>query len=236
MGLPSSPKPRTPPNLEKKTLSGSLWHWLVIQFHNPKNHIMNRPRTFFPRPLSAPPTLLILALGALLAALPGAALAEAFSGNLLLVAKGEVEVYHNGRKIVLRDKADDQQHFRVKVPERSFNAGDVIVLRVHSPYVYRAISAAVNLAKKGGQIPIKKENWRFLGPNTDPRKITAATLQASQVVPASATPDGNGEAEREKLGFLTGSDWVKTADNLKSSYCIGFLITQEMLNARQAVK
>ncbi|MDP1589316.1 MAG: hypothetical protein Q8M07_16315 [Prosthecobacter sp.] len=141
---------------------------------------MNRPRTFFPRPLSAPHTLLILALGALLAALPGAALAEeAFSGNLLLVAKGEVEVYHNGRKIVLRDKADDQQHFRVKVPERSFNAGDVIVLRVHSPYVYRAISAAVNLAKKGGQIPIKKENWRFLGPNTDPRKITAATLQAS---------------------------------------------------------
>ncbi|MDP1589315.1 MAG: hypothetical protein Q8M07_16310 [Prosthecobacter sp.] len=55
-------------------------------------------------------------------------------------------------------------------------------------------------------------------------------------MPASAEPDGNGETEREKLGFLPGSDWVKTADNLKSSYCIGFLITQEMLNARQAVK
>ena len=40
----------------------------------------------------------------------------------------------------------------------------------------------------------------------------------------------------EKLGFLPGSDWVKTADNLKSSYCIGFLITQEMLDTRQPVK
>ncbi len=197
---------------------------------------MNRPSTFLPRPRSAPPVLFILAFGALLAALPGAAWAEDFSGNLLLVAKGEVEVYHNGRKIVLRDKADDHQHFRVKLPERSFNAGDVIVLQVRSPYVYRAISAAVNLAKKAGQIPIKKEHWRFLGANADPRKITAATLQASQVVPASAEPDGNGEAEREKLGFLPGSDWVKTADNLKSSYCIGFLITQEMLDARQPVK
>lgn len=197
---------------------------------------MNHSRTFLPRLRSAPRILLILALGALLAALPGVAWAEAFSGNLLLVAKGEVEVYHNGRKIVLRDKADDQQHFRVKLPERSFNAGDVIVLQVRSPYVYRAISAAVDLAKKGGQVPIKKEHWRFLGPNTDPRKITAATLQASQVVPAAAEPDGNGEAEREKLGFLPGSDWVKTADNLKSSYCIGFLLTQEMLDARQPVK
>ena len=197
---------------------------------------MNRPRTFLTRPRSAPPILLALAFGALLAAWPGVAGAEDFSGNLLLVAKGEVEVYHNGRKIVLRDKADDHQHFRVKLPERSFNAGDVIVLQVRSPYVYRAISAAVNLAKKAGQIPIKKEHWRFLGANTDPRKITAATLQASQVVPASAEPDGNGEAEREKLGFLPGSDWVKTADNLKSSYCIGFLVTQEMLDTRQPVK
>jgi hypothetical protein len=197
---------------------------------------MNRPLTFLPRPRSAPSILLTLAFGALLAALPGAAWAEDFSGNLLLVAKGEVEVYHNGRKIVLRDKADDHQHFRVKLPERSFNAGDVIVLQVRSPYVYRAISAAVNLAKKAGQIPIKKEHWRFLGANADPRKITAATLQASQVVPAAAEPDGNGEAEREKLGFLPGSDWVKTADNLKSSYCIGFLITQEMLDTRQPVK
>ena len=197
---------------------------------------MNRPRTFLTRPRSAPSILLTLAFGALLAALPGAAGAEDFSGNLLLVAKGEVEVYHNGRKIVLRDKADDHQHFRVKLPERSFSAGDVIVLQVRSPYVYRAISAAVNLAKKGGQVPIKKEHWRFLGANADPRKFTAASLQASQVVPASAEPDGNGEAEREKLGFLPGSDWVKTADNLKSPYCIGFLLTQEMLDARQPVK
>ena len=196
---------------------------------------MNPQRASLPRL-----PLLVLTSCALLAALPGAALAQAFSGNLLLVAKGEVEVYHNGRKIVLRDKADDQQHFRVKLPERSFSAGDVIVLRVRSSYVYRAISAAVNLAKKEGQIPIKKEHWRFLGANTDPRKITAATLQASQEMPASAEPDGNGEAEREKLGFLpasgNGSDWVKTADNLKSPYCIGFLITQEMLDTRQPVK
>ena len=56
----------------------------------------------------------------------GNSLAPAMNGNLLIEAKGEVEVYHNGRKIVLRDKSDDSQHFRVKVPERTFKAGDMV--------------------------------------------------------------------------------------------------------------
>lgn len=166
--------------------------------------------------------------------------AETVSGNLLLQAKGEVEVYHNGRKIVLRDKSDHNQHFRVKVPERDFNTGDVIVLHIRSPYVYRAILAAINLGKKAGQIPVKKQHWRFLGAGADPRKITADTIQASQDVPATAAPDGVGEAEREKLGFISstenGSDWIKTQDQLNGWYCVGFILTQEMLDTRLPVK
>ena len=163
----------------------------------------------------------------------GNLLAPTVNGNLLLEAKGEVEVYHNGRKIVLRDKSDDSQHFRVKVPERSFKAGDVVVLRVRSPYVYRAILAAINLSGKAGQVAIKKSHWRFLGENKDAGKITAAEVQASQAIPASASPDPNGESEREKLGILPeskgGSDWVKTEKQLNGWYCIGFVLTPEML-------
>jgi hypothetical protein len=98
-------------------------------------------------------------------------------GNLLLEAKGEVEVYQNGRKIVLQDKSDGQ-HYLVKIPERDFKAGDAIVLRVRSPFVYRTISAAINLAGKAGQVPVKKSHWRFLGQDADARKITAADILA----------------------------------------------------------
>jgi len=166
--------------------------------------------------------------------------AETVSGNLLLQAKGEVEVYHNGRKIFLGDKSDHNQHFRVKVPERDFNTGDVIVLHIRSPYVYRAILAAINLGKKAGQIPVKKQHWRFLGSGADPRKLTADIILASKDVPASAEPDGVGAAEREKLGFISstenGSEWIKTQDQLKGWYCVGFILTQEMLDTRLPVK
>lgn len=177
--------------------------------------------------------LLILALASTLNL--SAANDSAVEGSLLVVAKGEVEIYHNGKRAVLRDKADDDQHYRAKVPPRAMKAGDVIVLRVLSPYVYRVISAAISLPKKGGQIAIKKQHWRFLGETIDPRKVTAADIQASQAMLADGTPDGNGELEREKFGFVpqskNGSDWVKTADRLNRAYCIGFVLTKDMLTA-----
>lgn len=154
-------------------------------------------------------------------------------GNLLIEAKGEVEVHHNGRKIVLRDKPDNKAHYPVKVPARAFKAGDVIVLHVRSPFAYRAIVAAINLNAKGGQVVVKKSHWRFLGEKKDASKITAAEIEACQVIPVSATPDGDGEAGREKLGILpesqNGSEWVKTEKQLNGPYCIGFVLSEEML-------
>src|SRR4051794_38890454 len=65
----------------------------------------------------------IMACCALLADPLSLRAADTVTGNLLLIAKAEVEVYHNGRKIVLRDQSDDKQQFRVKVPQRVFKAG-----------------------------------------------------------------------------------------------------------------
>jgi hypothetical protein len=80
---------------------------------------------------------------------------------------------------------------------------------------------------------VKKSDWRFLGEATDPRKITAAEIQASQELLASMSPDPEGEAEREKLGILPeskgGSEWVKTGKQMNGWYCVGFVLTDEML-------
>ena len=155
------------------------------------------------------------------------------NGDLLIDAKGEVEVHYNGRKLVLREQPGNGQHFVMKVPERAYKAGDVIVLRVQSPFVYRAIVAAINLTGKTGQIAIKKSDWRFLGENQDARKITAADIAACQALPVSASPDPNGADGRDKLGILPesqgGSEWVKTEKQLNGWYCVGFVLTPEML-------
>jgi len=154
-------------------------------------------------------------------------------GNLLLKAKGEVEVYHNGRKIVLRDKSNGQGYL-VKIPERDFKAGDAIVLRVYSPYVYRVISIAINLdGGKAGQVPVKKSHWRFLGEPAVANKVTAADILACQEMLASGIPDAGGEAERDKLGMIPedkgGPDWVKSAKQLNRWYSVGFVLTDAML-------
>lgn len=157
------------------------------------------------------------------------------NGNLLIDAKGDVEIHYNGRKLVLREQPGNGQHFVIKVPERAYKAGDTIVLRVRSPFVYRAIVAAINLTGKAGQIAIKKSDWRYLGANQDARKITAAEIAACQALPVAASPDPNGADERDKLGILPesqgGSEWVKTEKQLNDWYCIGFVITPEMLKA-----
>ena len=155
------------------------------------------------------------------------------NGDLLIDAKGEVEIYYNGRKLVLKGERGNGQHFVVKVPERAYKAGDAVVLHVRSPVVYRAIVAAINLTGKAGQIAIKKSDWRYLGEDQDPRGITAAQIEASETLPVSASPDPDGAAERDKLGILPesrgGSEWVKTEKQSNGWYCVGFVITPEML-------
>jgi len=155
------------------------------------------------------------------------------NGDLLIDAKGEVEIYYNARKLVLKGERGNGQHFVVKVPERAYKAGDAVVLHVRSPVVYRAIVAAINLTGKAGQIAIKKSDWRYLGEDQDPRGITAAQIEASETLPVSASPDPDGAAERDKLGILPesrgGSEWVKTEKQSNGWYCVGFVITPEML-------
>ena len=155
------------------------------------------------------------------------------NGDLRIDAKGEVEIYYNARKLVLRGERGNGQHFVVKVPERAYKAGDAVVLHVRSPVVYRAIVAAINLTGKAGQIAIKKSDWRYLGEDQDPRGITAAQIEASETLPVSASPDPDGAAERDKLGILPesrgGSEWVKTEKQSNGWYCVGFVITPEML-------
>ena len=86
---------------------------------------------------------------------------------------------------------------------------------------------------KGRQIA--KSHWRYLGADKDAGKITAAEIESCPTNPVAAAPDPNGEAEHEKLGILpesqNGSDWVKTEKQLNGPYCIGFVLSEEMLKA-----
>jgi hypothetical protein len=157
------------------------------------------------------------------------------NGNLLLEAKGQVELYHNGKKISFRNEADQKQQVRVKVPTRSFKAGDVIVVRILSPYAYRATAVAINLDGNAGQIPIKRNDWRFLAEPKNPTKFTPADVSASKTIPVLGSPDGHGIAERDKLGMVPaakgGSDWVTSQTLLRDWYSMGFVLTPQMLKS-----
>lgn len=156
-------------------------------------------------------------------------------GNLLLEAKGQVELYHNGKKVTIRNEADNKQQVRVELPVRSFKVGDVIVVRILSPYAYRAVVIAIGVDDKAGQIPIKRNDWRFLGECKNPPKFTVGDVQSSKSIPVLGTPDGHGILEREKLGLVAaakgGSDWVASPTLLREWYCMGFVLTAKMLKS-----
>jgi hypothetical protein len=156
-------------------------------------------------------------------------------GNLLLEAKGEVELYHNGKKVPLRNQAESRQQFRVKLPTRSFKAGDVFIVRILSPYVYRATAVAIDLDRRSGQIPVKRNDWRYLGQPKNAAKFTAADVQSCKDIPVKGTPDGHGIDEREALRMVPvaqgGSDWVASPNLLNEWYCMGFVLTPKMLKA-----
>jgi hypothetical protein len=171
-------------------------------------------------------------LGLVFFGVPTAA-ADEMSGNLLLVAKGQVEVFINGRKAVVRNQASHKEHFQTKVPERTYKVGDAIVLQIRSPVVYRAITAAINRSGKAGQVTVKNADWRFLGERSDGNKISAEDIKASNTMLAKGTPDEYGVKDRDGLGILPesqgGSAWVKTPEQLNGWYCVGFVITSEMV-------
>jgi hypothetical protein len=157
-------------------------------------------------------------------------------GMLLLESKGQVELYVNGKKISIRNVADHKQHFRVELPPRSFKAGDVIIVRLLTPFVYRATAVAINLDENGGQIPIKRNDWRFLDETKNPTKFTAADVRSSKTIPILGRPDGNGLAEREKAGMVPadkgGSDWVGPPTPVKNDwYSMGFVLTPQMFKS-----
>jgi hypothetical protein len=156
-------------------------------------------------------------------------------GNLLLETKGEVELYHNGKKIPLRNQAESRQQFRVKLPARSFKAGDVIIVRILSPYAYRATAVAIDLDRRAGQIPIKRNDWRYLGQPKNAAKFTPADVHSCKDIPVKGIPDGHGIDEREALRMVPdakgGSDWVASPSLLNEWYCMGFVLTPKMLQA-----
>jgi hypothetical protein len=164
---------------------------------------------------------------------------NALNGNLLLEAKGQVELYHNGKKLPMSNEADNKQHFRAILPARPFKVGDVIVLRTLSPYSYRSAAIAITPVRQSGQIAVKRNDWRYLGTDKSANKINIGDIQSNKDIPALGIPDGHGTFERGMLGMVPaaqgGSDWVASPTLLNQWYCMGFVITAKMLKTPVAV-
>ena len=158
---------------------------------------------------------------------------DAVEASLLLHSKGEIEIYHNARKIPSRNQSTSKSQFAAKVSPRTFRDGDTIVVKAKTPYVYRAIVVAFHLSDRSRQIPVILTDWKFLGEDVDPEKLTTEDVLTVKEGMVSGTPDEYGTKDRVTFGFVPenkgGSHWVKTRDQLKGYYCAGFVITADML-------
>lgn len=163
---------------------------------------------------------------------PAGATQQSMTGRVLITAKGDVEVLHNGEKLKIRNQADQTPHFAGKTTDRTFRTGDYIVLRVRTPSVFRGIVAAIRDSREKREVAVKLHHWRFLGEIIDAEAVTADMIRGSQDMLERGTSDQYGLRYRTELGIRPeaegGSDWVK-ASKPKEWFCIGFVLSAEML-------
>lgn len=139
--------------------------------------------------------------------------ANSFPAKVHLVAKGEVELTHNGKRLTYsNDSRDRKKYVDGTSPEISISIDDVIVVRMRSTVVYRSFILTIEGIDGTRIIPIGLDQIRYLGADVaDPPD--EKLIKDASAHPGSGTPDPDmtGMWTAKSLSDLsrTGSAWAK---------------------------
>jgi len=139
-------------------------------------------------------------------------------GRIYFVAKGEVELRHNGDKISYRNRAerDDGEGKSYVVGEtrpRDFKAGDIVLIRMRSQAVYRTMIMALQSEDGSVVMPFKLNDYRYLGEDVRGTDLDREKLLTIVERPAASAGDPDmvdfwNDTEISKEA-RSASEWVK---------------------------
>src|SRR5262245_61607006 len=127
-------------------------------------------------------------------------------GRFYWVCKGQVTVFVNGKKTELDDECAPEYSARTR--EVALVGGDVVVLRVRSPWVHRCLRMGF-ISTDGQQVlPVQIAHLRRLD-DCELHKINSRTIKCSQLGAVEANPDEKRKRIWDELDLpLDDSKWL----------------------------
>lgn len=132
-------------------------------------------------------------------------------GRFLLAIKGECELYVNGKRVLTTSGGKRRQS-----DEISLKAGDVIVARIRSRWVYRAIRVSFIATDRQSLVPFRRDHFRHVDSLDISAVDVAAVVRSPRKPPRPGRPDKGYQKAWSALS-LDGDDsqwmwgWKKNA-------------------------
>ena len=155
---------------------------------------------------------------------------EEFKGRLIFLGKGEYEIRLNGKRLSYRNASKDPEHYVEFASDPAmFRIGDVVSIRMNSPYVYRGFIAAIESEDGSVVAPFRRSHYRILD------KRFEDDAEAVLKLPANAVASG-GDAQQKpawqarKLHPVTRqlAEWVAIGSG-KEWFSCAVVLSEEML-------
>lgn len=160
---------------------------------------------------------------------------SAFRAKIHLVAKGEVELRHNGSRLSCRNIFPDRTKYTDGTSgDISVKAGDVVVVSMKSTAVYRSFILSIESEDGRTAIPVACADFRYLGADLGERALNPDPEALAMIddSPEAGTPDADMSAmwggKSLSSASRSGSEWVRCGPGaVWHSY--GVLIREDML-------
>lgn len=157
---------------------------------------------------------------------------NSFPAKIRFVAKGDVELRHNGARLQYRNSAPDRDKY-IDGTSTDFNVtvGDVILVRMRSTVVFRSLIMTIESNDGSTAIPVTLNDFRYLGLDV------GSSPEIGSILKVTAKPDrGAADADMATMWAemsitdlsRAGSEWIKCGPGTNwHTYAI--LIQGEML-------
>lgn len=158
--------------------------------------------------------------------------AKRFKAKAHFIAKGEIDIFVNGKKLKYRndERGDNREVTEVTSSPLTIGSGDTVVVKMKGDKVYRGVAFGFVSVDKSKTIPFPASAYRLIGKaaGIDPKLIGAGEILAKSKNTASKTrPDSKMLPAWKKHG-LPGSGFIKP-DEKGQWYVWGVVITPEMI-------
>ncbi len=160
-----------------------------------------------------------------------------FTGRIHLIAKGDIQLEHNGNRVTFRNTSSERaKYFFGTSRDLMVSSGDTILLKMRSTVVFRSFIMAIESVDEKIFVPFKVDDFRYLGDGRNAVQIASDREELLRIVarPERGGPDPEMADAWRKMPIShtaqAASEWAKSGPGSEWHH-YAVVIRPEMLKA-----